>query len=184
MSNFDIIDLPFNQATTDVPEYAGKLAVDDYGNQYQLCLIKSGASIAITPGHPAGWWSNDSTGYTVTTDLSHMAGLGSTAGCGMFMAAIGGASAVLGTAYGWILRRGNAGLAGISTIQTDGSVAAGNVLFPAADGRWGGRADETGQTTSTTVARNRPYVAYSRVADTTASLVTTPKWVEVNGWNF
>lgn len=184
MSNFDIIDLPFNRATTDVPEYAGKFAVDDYGNRYQLCLIKSGASIAISPGHPAGWWSHDSTGYTVTTDLSHMAGLGSTAGCGMMMFSAGGASAALGTIYGWVLRDGNAGLAGISTIQTDGTVAAGHVLFPAGDGRWGGRADETGQTTSTTVARNRPYVGYSRIADTTASLIVSPRMVEVNGRNF
>jgi hypothetical protein len=184
MSNFDILDLPINGVTTDVPETAGKFATDDFGNLFQLCLVKSGASIAISAGHPAGWWSNDSTGYTVTTDLSHMAGLGSTAGCGMFMAAIGGHSVTSNNIYAWILRRGNAGTAGVSTIKTDGGVAAGEVLFPIADGRWGGISVQTGAATSTETQVGRNYVAFSRVADNTSSQIVAPLFVEVNGFNF
>ncbi len=183
MSNLDFIDFPLTGSQNTAPEFAGRTVVDDYGNQFQLCLVK-GSTVAAKAGGPALFYSNDSTGYTVTPDWSQADMQGSNAGCGMFMCTSLVASAVTaGTSYVWVLRRGNPGLAGVSTIQTDGTVAAHEALYPSSnDGRWQGRIFVSNEATSTTVVHTKRWIGFSRVADTAASLITSPALVEIDGY--
>lgn len=183
MFTSDVFDFPVNSFQRTAPEFPGRLASDDYGNQFQLCLVK-GASLAIVAGDPALWYSNDSTGYTVTPDWSQSAFQHSHAEMGMFMGAVPGSLVAGGTGYCWVLRRGNAGLAGVSTIRTDGGVAANEILVASSnDGRWTGIATVAVGSDATTHPTRRGYIAHTRVADTTNSVITAPLMVEINGWN-
>lgn len=183
MFTSDVFDFPVSSFQRTAPEFPGRMASDDYGNIFQLCLVK-GASLAIVAGDPALWYSNDSTGYTVTPDWSQAGQEGSNSGMGMFVGAFPGSLVAAGSGYCWVLRRGNAGTAGVSTIRTDGSVAAGEVMIPSSnDGRWQGLTQFV-EATSTTDTRDRHIVAYSRVADNASSVITAPLFVEVNGFQF
>lgn len=183
MFTTDVLDFPLTGYQQTAPEHPGRLATDSYGNIFQLCLLK-GASVAVEKGGPALWYSNDSTGYTVTPDWSQAGQEGSNSGCGMFMAAVPASAVTAGVTYTWVLRRGNAGTAGVSTIRTETNVAAGQVLFPySLDGKWAGRDTAALEPTSTTATVNRIHVGYTRVADTD-SHIRSPAFVEINGFNW
>ncbi len=149
-------------------------------------LVNSAAASLTVAGSPAMFYSNDSNGYTVTPRTPDSAGaLISNVAAGMFMTVIAGSAVTAGTTWTWVLRWGNAGTAGISTIKTDGTVARGDVLVPySQEGRWSGRALTTELSTASTDVANHHHAAYSRIADTAASLVTSPTFVDVNGFHF
>ena len=184
MHTTDILDFPLTGSQNTTPEFPGRLASDAYGNLFQLCLVK-GSTVAAQAGCPALFHSNDSTGYTVTPDWTQAMGGGSNSAAGMFMCTSLVASAVTaGTSYVWVLRRGNAGLAGISTIRTDGGVAANEALRPSSnDGRWTGitTVANLGSDATTMLVDNR-LAGYSRVADNASSQIVAPAFVEIDCW--
>lgn len=184
MFTSDVFDFPVSSFQRTAPEFPGRLASDDYGNIFQLCLVK-GASLAIVAGDPALWYSNDSTGHTVTPDWSQAGQEGSNAGMGMFMGAVPGSLVAAGSGYAWVLRRGNPGTAGVSTIRTDGGVVAGEVLIPSSnDGRWQGISTIVVASDGTTHPTDRRVVGYTRVADNASSNIVSPAFVEINGFQF
>lgn len=130
-----VADFDFGSTTTTAPAQPGKVVADKHGNLYKLCLFK-GSTVATTKGGAVGYAAGDTTGYTVSPDLSCSV---STAAAGLAMVALAASAVTAGTSYGWVMVRGNARTAGITSVLTDGGVAAAEQLYFAADGAVGGR---------------------------------------------
>ena len=117
---------PSTSVTTAPDSALGDLTIDEHGNTLMLVLV--GGSVAATVGAPVGWKTNDSTGYTVTADISASK---ASLLCGMCLAA--GAA---GT-YQYIMMKGDP-RDYVSTIVTTATASANEYLYWADDSTWSG----------------------------------------------
>jgi hypothetical protein len=117
-------------STATVPNQLGQHKMDRYGNLLQIVKF-TGSTVATVRGGAAGYVTT-SNQHTVTPDISTSSSLRP---AGVPLCSLTAASTNAGTAYGFILKRGNVGNYH-SQIKTGGSAVAGARIRWQADKVW------------------------------------------------
>ena len=124
---------PLTATSTAPTSGLGDVVTDKHGNRLMLVKMSGSTTTASVRGGCCGWRTSDSTGYTVTPDISASAEA-LALGCVLVSASV--------NYYQYIMIEGCPGDY-ISSLQTDGGISANDRLYWKTDNQWGGSITRT-----------------------------------------